>query len=301
MSDSLLPGFAYSTLTTAGARIQVAVNGSGPPLLLLHGYPQNHLAWHRVAPRLAEDYTVVLADLRGYGESRALQGDAAGAYDKSALAQDQIEVMRQLGFERFAVVGHDRGARVAYRLALEHPQAVSALVSLTVVPILDAWNGVNKAFALNAYHWFFLAQPFDLPERLIGADPGYFIDWTLQRMAQGRDIYHPQALDSYRRAFARPEVLHAMCEDYRAAAGADAAADQADREAGRQVQCPVLVLWQDRPYAPASHPLTVWRGWAQDVQGAAIQSSHMLAEDAPQAVLEQVLGFLQRVQKKVNS
>lgn len=295
MSHSLLPGFEYSTLTTRSARIQVAVKGSGPPLLLLHGYPQNHLAWHRVAPRLAEDYTVVLADLRGYGESRALDANAPGAYDKSALALDQLDVMQKLGFSRFAVVGHDRGARVAYRLALEHPQVVSALVSLTVVPILDVWAGVNKAFALNAYHWFFLAQPFDLPERLIGANPGYFLDWTLQRMAQGRDIYHPLALESYHQAFARTEVLHAMCEDYRAAAGADAAADQADRDAGHQVRCPVLVLWQDRPYAAASHPLAVWQSWAVEVRGAAIAASHMLAEEAPEAVLEQLLPFLHQV------
>ncbi|BAP42087.1 alpha/beta hydrolase [Pseudomonas sp. 21LCFQ02] len=294
MSHPLLPGFEYSTLTTSGANIHIAVKGSGPPLLLLHGYPQNHLAWHRVAPRLAEDYTVVLADLRGYGQSRALQPDATGSHAKTALALDQVEVMQQLGFRRFAVIGHDRGARVAYRLALEHPQAVSALVSLTVVPILDVWSTVNKNFALNAYHWFFLAQPFDLPERLIGADPRYFLDWTLQRMAQGRAIYDPLALQSYHEAFARPEVLHAMCEDYRAATGADAAADQADRDAGRHVQAPVLVLWQDRPYPQASHPLTVWRSWAADVQGAAIQSSHMLAEEAPDAVLEQVLPFLQQ-------
>lgn len=295
MSHPLLPGFEYSTLITHDAQIQVAVKGSGPPLLLLHGYPQNHLAWHRLAPRLSEDYTVVLADLRGYGESRALEPNAAGSYDKSALALDQVQVMQQLGFERFAVVGHDRGARVAYRLALEYPEVVSAMVSLTVVPILDVWGGVSKAFALNAYHWFFLAQPFDLPERLIGADPAYFLNWTLQRMAQGRDIYHPLALESYHRAFARPQVLHAMCEDYRAAVGADADADQADRDAGHQVRCPVLVLWQDRPYAPASHPLTVWQTWAPDVRGAAIAASHMLPEEAPEAVLEHVSPFLQEV------
>ncbi|EPR3344001.1 alpha/beta fold hydrolase [Pseudomonas aeruginosa] len=186
-TDPLLPGFDYLTLHTSAARLRVAVKGSGPPLLLLHGYPQTHLAWHRIAPRLAEDYSVVLADLRGYGESRALDEEGAD-YSKAALARDQLETMGQLGFERFAVIGHDRGARVGYRLALDHPQAVAAFVSLTVVPILDNWAAVNKAFALNAYHWFLLAQPYDLPERLIGADPEHFLDYTLRRMAQGRDI-----------------------------------------------------------------------------------------------------------------
>ncbi|WP_128621768.1 alpha/beta fold hydrolase [Pseudomonas aeruginosa] len=178
-TDPLLPGFDYLTLHTSAARLRVAVKGSGPPLLLLHGYPQTHLAWHRIAPRLAEDYSVVLADLRGYGESRALDEEGAD-YSKAALARDQLETMGQLGFERFAVIGHDRGARVGYRLALDHPQAVAAFVSLTVVPILDNWAAVNKAFALNAYHWFLLAQPYDLPERLIGADPEHFLDYTLR-------------------------------------------------------------------------------------------------------------------------
>ena len=290
-TDPLLPGFDYLTLHTSAARLRVAVKGSGPPLLLLHGYPQTHLAWHRIAPRLAEDYSVVLADLRGYGESRALDEEGAD-YSKAALARDQLETMGQLGFERFAVIGHDRGARVGYRLALDHPQAVAAFVSLTVVPILDNWAAVNKAFALNAYHWFLLAQPYDLPERLIGADPEHFLDYTLRRMAQGRDIYHPQALESYRRAFRDPAVRHAMCEDYRAAVGVDADADQADRDAGRRLQCPVQVLWQERPYAAGQHPLEIWKIWAGQVEGAAIGASHMLPEDAPDAVLEHLLGFL---------
>ncbi|EPJ8785362.1 alpha/beta hydrolase [Pseudomonas aeruginosa] len=290
-TDPLLPGFDYLTLHTSAARLRVAVKGSGPPLLLLHGYPQTHLAWHRIAPRLAEDYSVVLADLRGYGESRALDEEGAD-YSKAALARDQLETMGQLGFERFAVIGHDRGARVGYRLALDHPQAVAAFVSLTVVPILDNWAAVNKAFALNAYHWFLLAQPCDLPERLIGADPEHFLDYTLRRMAQGRDIYHPQALASYRRAFRDPAVRHAMCEDYRAAVGVDADADQADRDAGRRLQCPVQVLWQERPYAAGQHPLEIWKTWAGQVEGAAIGASHMLPEDAPDAVLEHLLGFL---------
>ncbi|HCR1318347.1 TPA: alpha/beta hydrolase [Pseudomonas aeruginosa] len=290
-TDPLLPGFDYLTLHTSAARLRVAVKGSGPPLLLLHGYPQTHLAWHRIAPRLAEDYSVVLADLRGYGESRALDEEGAD-YSKAALARDQLETMGQLGFERFAVIGHDRGARVGYRLALDHPQAVAAFVSLTVVPILDNWAAVNKAFALNAYHWFLLAQPYDLPERLIGADPEHFLDYTLRRMAQGRDIYHPQALESYRRAFRDPAVRHAMCEDYRAAVGVDADADQADRDAGRRLQCPVQVLWQERPYAAGQHPLEIWKTWAGQVEGAAIGASYMLPEDAPDAVLEHLLGFL---------
>lgn len=272
-TDPLLPGFDYLTLHTSAARLRVAVKGSGPPLLLLHGYPQTHLAWHRIAPRLAEDYSVVLADLRGYGESRALDEEGAD-YSKAALARDQLETMGQLGFERFAVIGHDRGARVGYRLALDHPQAVAAFVSLTVVPILDNWAAVNKAFALNAYHWFLLAQPYDLPERLIGADPEHFLDYTLRRMAQGRDIYHPQALASYRRAFRDPAVRHAMCEDYRAAVGVDAdatrpiatpagACNARSRCSGRNAPTPPgSIRWKSgrpgpgRSRAPPSAPAT---------------------------------------------
>ncbi|WP_437882330.1 alpha/beta fold hydrolase [Pseudomonas sp. LRF_L74] len=294
MSAELLLDFEYRPLTTVGARLRVASAGDGPPLLLLHGYPQTHLAWHRIAPRLAERYRVVLADLRGYGDSRAQQPDAPGAYGKRALAEDARELMAQLGHERFAVIGHDRGARVGYRLALDHPHAVSAFVSLTVVPILDIWPTVNQAFALNAYHWFLLAQPFDLPERLIGAQPEWFLDYTLKRMAQQQDIYHPAALADYQRAFADPAVRHALCEDYRAAVGEDVEADRADRDAGRRLQCPVQVLWSERPYAQEQHPLTIWRRWAEQVEGAAIRAGHMLPEAAPDAVLEHVLPFLDR-------
>lgn len=294
MSAKLLPDFEYHTLTTGGARLRVASAGDGPPLLLLHGYPQTHLAWHRIAPQLSERYRVVLADLRGYGDSRALQPDAPGAYGKRALAEDARELMAKLGYERFAVIGHDRGARVGYRLALDHPDVVSAFVSLTVVPILDIWPTVNQAFALNAYHWFFLAQPFDLPERLIGAQPEWFLDYTLKRMAQQQDIYDSAALADYRRAFADPAVRHAMCEDYRAAVGEDAEADRADREADRRLHCPVQVLWCDRPYPEEQHPLAVWRRWAEHVEGAPIRAGHMLPEAAPDAVLEHLLPFLER-------
>ena len=288
-TDPLLPGFDYLTLHTFAARLRVAVKGSGPPLLLLHGYPQTHLAWHRIAPRLAED-CVVLADLRGYGESRALDEEGAD-YSKAALARDQLETMGQLGFERFAVIGHDRGARVGYRLALDHPQAVAAFVSLTVVPILDNWAAVNKAFALNAYHWFLLAQPYDLPERLIGADPEHFLDYTLRRMAQGRDIYHPQALESYRRAFRDPPCAMRCARTTGPRwASMPTPTRPIATPAGACNAGPGALA--GAPLRRRQHPLEIWKTWAGQVEGAAIGASHMLPEDAPDAVLEHLLGFL---------
>jgi haloacetate dehalogenase len=293
MSGKLFEPFVRHDIETGDARIAAYVGGNGPPLLLLHGYPQTHLAWHRVAPVLAKHYTVVATDLRGYGDSTGPKGDPEHVfYSKRTMAADQLAAMRHLGFDRFGVVGHDRGARVGYRLALDHPDAVAAFASLTVIPSIEMWDRVDKAFALGAYHWFLFAQPYDLPERLLSADPDYFLEWTLRKMTRFRDRLSEHAVAAYHDAFRRPEVRHAMMEDYRAGAGIDLAHDVADRSAGRKLACPMLVLWEEGRLMFDKSPIEIWRDWAGEVEGHTIAAGHLLAEEAPDAVLTALLPFL---------
>jgi haloacetate dehalogenase len=287
----MFENFQRRRIPGAGAEINLVIGGAGPPLLLLHGYPETHVAWHRIGPALAEKFTVVATDLRGYGDSSAPRSDEEHrAYSKRAMAADQLAVMKSLGFDQFAVVGHDRGGRVGYRLALDHPEAVTALVSLTVIPTADVWAAADRKFGANAYHWFLFAQEFDLPERLIGADPDYFLDWTLRRMAADSRCLATEAVAEYRRCFRRPEVRHAMMEDYRAAAGCDDEDDKADLAVGRKLRCPVQVLWEAR----RASPIEIWRRWADRVEGAPIDAGHLLAEEAPEAVLAAIGPFLRK-------
>ncbi len=292
--NAMFNDFERRDIETEGAQIACFIGGSGPPLLLLHGYPETHIAWHRLAPNLAQRYTVVATDLRGYGDSRGPINGPASDYSKRTMASDQIAVMDQLGFERFAVIGHDRGARVGYRLVLDNPGRVAAFVSLTVIPSSEVWARVDKAFALGAYHWLFFAQPYDLPERLLAADPDFFLDWTLRRMAKDYAALSAEAVDSYRHAFRRHEVRHAMMQDYRAAATVDHEHDLADRNAGRQLDCPVLVLWEDGRFEGKTTPLQIWRHWAASVDGHAIPGGHLQMEEQPDAILDAVLPFLDR-------
>jgi haloacetate dehalogenase len=280
--DDLFPGFRTERVGAAETEIHARVGGAGPPVLLLHGYPQTHACWHRVAPLLARRFTVVCPDLRGYGESGRPPSDAGhAAYAKRAMARDQLEAMARLGFDRFAVVGHDRGARVAYRMALDHPERVTRLAVLDIVPTVETWARMDHRAALDSYHWLFLAQPFDLPERLIGADPDYFLRWTLASWAEPGAAFDPRALAAYGRAFRDPAVIHATCEDYRAGATVDLEADAADR-GRRRIACPVLALWgAARPQARPWDPLAIWREWAVDVQGEPLRCGHFLPEEAP--------------------
>lgn len=262
-------------------------------MLLLHGYPQTRALWHRVAPQLAERFTVVAPDLRGYGDSSAPEsGPDHAAYSFRAMAEDQTTVMRELGFDSWAVVGHDRGARVGHRMALDHPERVERLALLDVVPTHVAFSNVTKPFATSMYHWFFLIQPEPLPERMIGCDPGFFLRTTLERWSGPGTRFDPEAMAEYERCFSRPEVIHATCEDYRAAASIDLQHDEQDLD--RRLECPVLVLWGSKGRLPALHGdiLEVWRAWARDVRGHDLPCGHYLAEERPEELLEELGRFL---------
>jgi haloacetate dehalogenase len=269
--------------------------GAGPALVLLHGYPETHLAWLAAAERLAAHFSVVMIDLRGYGDSIGPVPDAAHSrYSKRAMAGDVARVMAELGHERYAVAGHDRGGRVAHRLALDHPEAVRALVSLTVIPTAEMWRRMNLAAGLHAYHWYLLAQPAPLPETLLAADPDLFLDDALARMTHGKTFIDPAALAEYRRCFRQASVRLAMIEDYRAAAGFDLALDEADQAAGRRVACPLLVIWQTGRYAEGETPVQIWRRWADGpVAGATLATGHLMMEEQPAAVAEAITTFLQ--------
>ena len=291
-------GFATEDVETGRGRVHARIGGSGPPLLLLHGYPQTHLMWHAVAPALAERHTVVAADLAGYGDTfRPTPAPDHAPHGKRAMARDQVEAMAALGFDRFAVAGHDRGARVGYRMALDHPGRVERLAVLDVVPTGEVWWRADGDFAQRYWHWAFLAQPAPLPERLIGGDPQAFFDGHVRAgMGLGRapERYPAAILDAYRRLLDDPGAVEAMCEDYRAGATIDVAHDRDDRERDRRIACPVLALWSASGALPRFYGdvVDVWRSWAQDVRGEAIDGSHFLAEDRPEDVTARLLAFL---------
>ncbi len=276
------------------------VGGSGPPLLLLHGYPESLLMWNGTAPLLSEAHTVVASDLAGYGGSfRPRPAADHRPHGKRAMARDQVEAMAALGFDSFAVAGHDRGGRVAYRLALDHPQQVSRLAVLDIVPTSEVWTRANAALARLYWHWSFLSLPAPLPERLIGGDPGAFFDLHVRgQLGLGGEPERPPAavLDSYRRAFDDPASVEAMCEDYRAGATVDLEDDAADRRADRRIECPVLALWASRGVLPRLYGdvLAVWRPWTSRLSGSAVDASHFLPEDRPRVTAERLLAFLER-------
>jgi haloacetate dehalogenase len=287
----MFEGFSLRTIDVGEVRLRVRVGGSGPGVLLLHGHPQTHVMWHGVAPILAQDVTVVAADLRGYGDSSVPPTTADHApYSKRSMAADQVALMRLLGFEHFAVVGHDRGGRVAYRMALDHPRRVDRLAVLDIVPTFEMWRFAERAgkqFGLVDWHWYFLAQPENRPERIISAAPERFY------FAGPTGVFDVEALADYRRCVSDPATVHAMCEDYRAGAGIDDETDTADRKAGRRISCPVLALWSAREELPRWFDvLEVWRRWADDVRGAGIDAGHFLVEEATGPVAAALRDFL---------
>lgn len=292
-----MDGFSARLVDCGAVRLAVHEAGQGPPVILLHGFPQTHMAWARVAPQLAREFRVIVADLRGYGGSDAPADDAGHRiYSKRAMAADVVGLMDALGIPRAAVLGHDRGARVAYRLALDHPARVTKLGILEVVPTGDFWAAWNAELALAAWHWTFLAQPAPLPERLIGADPVWWLDRLLADWSLAGDLsaFDAAALESYRAQIRDPARLSAMCADYRAGATVDRALDEADRAAGRQIAAPLRFLWAEGGFpARTGDPLGLWRAWAPGVTGSACVAGHFVMEENPDAVLSTFLPFLQ--------
>jgi haloacetate dehalogenase len=284
----LFEDFTAESIEVGETTIFLRRGGTGPALLLLHGFPQTHLMWHRVAPDLARSFTVVCADLRGYGRSGCPASTPDHApYAKRAMAADMVEAMAALGFNCFALAGHDRGGRVAYRLALDHPDCVSRLAVLDVVPTKAAWDRADARFALAFWPWCLLAQPGPLPERLLAAAPDAVIDNALDSWGSDARLFPPEVRAAYVDALRDAGHVHAICEEYRAAATLDRAHDAADLAAGRRIRCPVLALWSDdgglsRWYADEGGPLALWRAWADEPEGRAIRGGHFFPEEAPE-------------------
>src|SRR5829696_4350650 len=293
----MLTDFQAVRIQTGETTIFVRSSGSGPPVLLLHGFPETHLMWHRVAPALARDFTVVCADLRGYGQSGCPPSTADHAsYSKRAMSRDMVAVMQHLGFDRFAVAGHDRGGRVAYRLALDHPERVQQLVVLDVLPTETVWARADARFALAFWPWVLLAQPEPLPERILAAAAEAIVDDALGGWGSPSAVFAPEVRDAYVQALRNPSHAHAICEEYRAAATLDREHDRADRASGRRIACPLLALWSaqgalDTWYVEEGGPIALWRVWGDDVRGRALDAGHFFPEEAPEQTADALNRF----------
>ncbi|PYR29516.1 MAG: alpha/beta hydrolase [Acidobacteria bacterium] len=290
-TDTLFPGFKALDIKTSGATIHAVTGGSGPPVLLMHGYPQTHVLWHKVAPKLAERFYVVAADLRGYGDSSKPDGGEKHInYSKRAMALDMAEVMHSLGFDKFAVVGHDRGGRVAHRLAMDHADKVTRLATLDIVPTYDMFQHVNKEFATSNYHWFFLIQPAPLPETLIGNSVDFFLRGRFANLSP--QVITPEAYAEYFRCFSNPQTIHATCEDYRAGASIDLEHDEADR--AKKIACPMMALWSERGNTGRTFDVkATWQARAaMPVSGKALPGGHFLPEETTEQTLAELQAFL---------
>ena len=293
----MMNDFAAAEIQTRQTTIFVRSYGSGPPILLLHGFPQTHVMWRSVAPLLARNFTVVCADLRGYGRSGCPPSTADHApYAKRAMAQDMVTVMERLGFARFSVAGHDRGGRVAYRMALDHPNRIDRLAVLDIVPTATVWDRADARFALAFWPWSLLAQPEPLPERILAAATEAIVDNALGRWGSPSTVFPPEVRAAYVQALADPTHAHAICEEYRAAATIDREHDEADRAAGRRIACPLLALWSAQGalgvwYMEESGPIALWQGWSDDVQGHAVAAGHFFPEEIPEQTAEALRRF----------
>lgn len=296
--NTLLADFESLTFEVNGIEVAGHVGGSGSPLLLLHGHPQTRAIWHKVAPELMKHHTLVMTDLRGYGDSSKPQGTPDHSnYSKRVMAQDQVEVMKQLGFDRFDILAHDRGARVAHRLAMDHADSVSRLIMLDIAPTLAMYEKANNVFARAYWHWFFLIQPSPMPERLIEADPAAYIRDLMGRRSAGLTPFGQLALAEYMRCIALPGAAHGMCEDYRAAAGIDLIHDREDIAAGKKLVMPTMVLWgEEGVIHQCFKPLQEWQAIAKDVVGEPVPCGHYISEEAPEILLQKIIPFLSQSQ-----
>jgi haloacetate dehalogenase len=294
VNTTLLPGFESRRMDVDGVTVNCAIAGSGSPVLMLHGYPENHLMWRHVAPAVAQDHTVVLADLRGYGDSGKPAPDPAGeVYAKRSMARDQLGLMRELGFDRFQLVGHDRGARVSHRLTLDHPAAVTRLAVLDIVPTRHVYGNVSRKMATAYYHWFFLPLGHGIPEHMIGADPGFWINSLVGPLLGKGASIDPDVLADYIRCFSDPATIAGSCADYRSAASLDLVHDEETYAAGQRIECPVLVLWGTQGFVGRGYaPLSVWQDYASDVRGEALPTGHFLPEEGPDLVIAALRNFL---------
>jgi haloacetate dehalogenase len=281
------------TVDADGVSIHGMSGGSGPPLLLMHGHPQTHQIWHKLADTLAQHFTVIATDLRGYGASAKPPSDAQHMpYSKRVMAADQVAVMRHFGFERFMVCAHDRGARVAHRMAVDHPDAIDRLMLLDIAPTLAMYEATDRAFATAYFHWFLLIQPEPLPELLIGSQPDAYVERVMGSRHAGLAPFTPHALQSYRDALKLPGTVHAICEDYRASATIDLEHDRADLECGKKISCPLRVLWGEHGVIEQCFkPLDEWRRVARDVSGRTVPSGHYIPEEVPDELLAEILAF----------
>lgn len=282
----MFPGFESHVVQTSGATIPLVKGGSGPALLLLHGNPLTHVSWHKVAPDLAKSFTVIAPDLRGYGDSSKPEGGADhAAYSFRAMGQDNFEIMDHFGFDSFMVAGHDRGARVGFRMALDRPERVTRFAALDIVPTHAVLTNVTMGWGLESYHWFFMAQKAPFPEKLLTADLGYYIDYKLNKKGVGLSIFDPRAMAEYKRC-TKPEQIHAVCEDYRATVGVDLAMDTEDF-GKRRIACPVLVIWGSNSHCGRHFkPVEMWSDWAGDLRGFAVPTGHYPAEQRPDLILD---------------
>lgn len=289
----MFKNFKKATFTQEKNSTNYIIGGSGLPLLLLHGYPQTHIMWHKIATALAEKFTVVASDLRGYGDSsKPPTTKNHEPYSKRATANDQVLLMKHLGFDHFFLVGHDRGGRVSHRMALDHPQAIKKMVVMDIAPTYTMYKTTDMEFAKAYYHWFFLIQPYDWPERLIGADPVYFLSKKFRQWGRDNSAFTEEAFNEYVRCFT-PETIHASCEDYRASASIDLEHDQIDIDLGNKIICPLLCLWGEKGFVGGKYDIvTEWKKWADDVKGYGLPCGHYLPEEAPQETLAALLNFL---------
>ena len=294
-------GFRRERMKTAGAEINVAIGGSGPPLLLLHGNPLTHVMWHKVAPSLAQSFTVIAPDLRGYGDSSKPDGGPDhAAYTFRAMGEDNFEIMRALGYEQFAVAGHDRGARVTFRMALDHPERVTRAASLDIVPTHHVLTNISLGWGLESYHWFFMAQKYPFPEKLICSDLPYYIQYKLNKKGVGLEIFAPEAMAEYARCTTADQI-HAVCEDYRATVTLDLAMDTEDF-GKKQIACPVLVLWGSNSHCGRHFkPIEAWKPWCKDLRGWDIPTGHYPAEQRPDLIYEAFWSFFSGEEPKPRS